>query len=426
MMRILGCSFGFFLLFGASIRAQGPERLNVDGLGRLPAFSHATVAGDLIFVSGTLGTKAEAFELAEGGVGAQTTQALKNIERILAGAGAGLRDIAKVNVYLTDMSKFAEMNEAYLKIMGGEPPARTTIGVTGLALGAAVEIECVAQKPKSAAAAAMKTPGRSTGDVESAGEKIYYESTGEGEAIVLCHGYGGNHAVWYQQVPAFAQSHRVITWDQRGFGRSTNLAGKVDPITAASDLKALLDHLHIERAHIVGQSMGGWTALEFALQNTDRVLSLTLTDTIGGIYTLEIERSFDEFLKASAAAPKLDAPPIGRHPALNKSFADRDLAKAFLYEEISSLAPPASTAIPGILRSTAVDHSRLKSLKAPVHFVVGSDDNIFQPATIQEAAKLIPGSRTTFIDGAGHSAYFEKPEEWNTAVMKFIEGARRK
>ena len=123
------------------------ERINVDAVGRLPAFSHATVAGDLIFVSGTLGTKPGSFDLAEGGMGPQTTQTLENIRAILAGASASLDDILKVNVYVTDMSVFPEMNRAYLAFFPGDPPARITVGCSALALGALVEIDCIAQKP---------------------------------------------------------------------------------------------------------------------------------------------------------------------------------------------------------------------------------------------------------------------------------------
>ena len=123
------------------------KAINAEGLGRLPAFSHATVAGDFIFVSGTLGTKAGSFDLAEGGTGAQTTQTLENIKTILTAAGAALRDVVKVNVYITDMSAFGEMNEAYLKFFPQDPPARITVGCSALALGAAVEIDCIARSP---------------------------------------------------------------------------------------------------------------------------------------------------------------------------------------------------------------------------------------------------------------------------------------
>ncbi len=125
-----------------------PQRINVDGVGRLPAFSHATLAGGLIFVSGTLGTRPGSFDLAEGGTGPQTQQTLGNIRAILAGAGATLEDVVKVNVFLTDMSTFREMNEAYLEFFPGDPPARITVGCSALALNAAVEIDCIAQSPR--------------------------------------------------------------------------------------------------------------------------------------------------------------------------------------------------------------------------------------------------------------------------------------
>lgn len=125
------------------------EKVNVDGLGRLPAFSHAAIAGDLIFVSGTLGTKPGAFELVEGGTAEETRQTMRNIATILEGVGASLRDVAKVNVFLTDMSRFAEMNRAYLEFFPENPPARITVGCSALALGATVEIDCIAVKPQT-------------------------------------------------------------------------------------------------------------------------------------------------------------------------------------------------------------------------------------------------------------------------------------
>jgi 2-iminobutanoate/2-iminopropanoate deaminase len=120
------------------------KKINVEGLGRLPAFCHAVVAGDFIYVSGTLGTEGEALKVVPGGTGPETTQALRNIERILQECGAGLSDLIKVNVFLSDMSTFPQMNEAYLAVMGTDPPARITVGRAELALGAAVELDAVA------------------------------------------------------------------------------------------------------------------------------------------------------------------------------------------------------------------------------------------------------------------------------------------
>jgi 2-iminobutanoate/2-iminopropanoate deaminase len=123
------------------------KKVNVDSLGRLPAFSHAVMAGDFIYVAGTLGTKPGGLELVEGGTRAETAQTLRNIEIILKECGASLADLVKVNVYLADMKTFAEMNAAYLEVIGSEPPARITVGGVDLALGAAVEIDGVAYKP---------------------------------------------------------------------------------------------------------------------------------------------------------------------------------------------------------------------------------------------------------------------------------------
>lgn len=125
------------------------RKVNVDGLARLPAFCHAVVAGDFIYVSGTLGVKPNSMDLVQGGTGQETTQTLRNIETILKACGASLDDVVKVDVFLEDMGMFGEMNEAYLAVMGSNPPARITVGRAELALGAAVEIDCVAYKPQT-------------------------------------------------------------------------------------------------------------------------------------------------------------------------------------------------------------------------------------------------------------------------------------
>ena len=122
------------------------EKVVVEGLARVPSFSHAVVAGDHVHLSGSLGTLGDTTELVDGGAGPQTTQTIRNIERILQAVGLGLGDVVKMNVYLSDMSQFEEMNEAYMAAIGDSPPARITVGGVDLALGAAVEIDCVAYR----------------------------------------------------------------------------------------------------------------------------------------------------------------------------------------------------------------------------------------------------------------------------------------
>lgn len=136
------------------MRLPGGRKIVVDGIGRLPFFSHASIVGDLIFVSGTLGTvRADAesgkgIRLVSGGVGPETRQTLENIRAILREADATLEDVAKVSIYVTDMADFPAMNKVYAEFFPPDqgPPARITLAVADLAFGAAVEIECVATR----------------------------------------------------------------------------------------------------------------------------------------------------------------------------------------------------------------------------------------------------------------------------------------
>lgn len=114
------------------------------GLARLPTFCHAVEAGGFLHVSGTLGTLGDRFELAPGGTGPETRRALANIETILTHCGSSLSQLVKVNVFLADLADFPQMNEAYLAVIGDDPPARITVGRADLALGAKVEIDAVA------------------------------------------------------------------------------------------------------------------------------------------------------------------------------------------------------------------------------------------------------------------------------------------
>lgn len=259
-----------------------------------------------------------------------------------------------------------------------------------------------------------------SGFCSSGGEEIYYETYGSGEPVVLSHGLGGNHAIWYQQVPVLAQTYRVIVWDQRGFGRSTNQENKAGPAAFVEDLAALLDHLEIDRAHLIGQSMGGWTVMGFALKYPERVRSLVMADTIGGLYTPKIEADFDEYIRTMMAVSTPDEVPIGPHPALGKEVVKRDLAQAFLYSQIGSVAKPPPANVGFSLRATSYPHDTLAKVRMPVLFIVGEHDPIFPPSTIREAASLIASSRVVEIPGAGHSPYFETPDTWNRVVLEFL------
>ena len=119
--------------------------------------------------------------------------------------------------------------------------------------------------------------------VNSNGTEIYYESTGAGPAIVFAHGAGGNAAIWFNQIAHFKSKYQCITFDHRSFARSPAPDSTLTIPNFRDDIFAIMDHLEINKAHLVGQSMGGFSALRCALDNPDRVSSLTLSCTPGGI-----------------------------------------------------------------------------------------------------------------------------------------------
>jgi 2-iminobutanoate/2-iminopropanoate deaminase len=111
-------------------------------------YSQLTIAGDTIYLSGQLPIDPDTGKLISGAIEEQTEQVFNNIEAVLKGVGLGLKDVARLSVYLTDMNTFDNMNAVYAKRVGDHKPARETIGITALALGAAIEITAIAHKRK--------------------------------------------------------------------------------------------------------------------------------------------------------------------------------------------------------------------------------------------------------------------------------------
>jgi 3-oxoadipate enol-lactonase len=259
---------------------------------------------------------------------------------------------------------------------------------------------------------------RVTGFAELDGERIYWESVGAGEpTLVLCHGAGGNHAVWFQQVPFFARQRRVVSFDQRGFGRSTARGGPNRPELAVRDLAAVLQAADVEGPiDLVGQSMGGWCALGFALAQPARVRRLVLADTPGGIMTAELAAALRSLGERNAGP----GDELGHHPALAAHFGARDPARAYLYQTLGGFGEPDMARVAPLLLGTVVPDERLAALALPVLFVVGAEDALFPPSAIRASAAKIAGARVVESAEAGHSPYFEQPEAWNRAVEEFL------
>jgi 2-iminobutanoate/2-iminopropanoate deaminase len=113
-----------------------------------PPFSPAVRAGDLLFLSSEIGRPPGASKLVPGGIGPETEQVLRNIEATLKANGASLKDVVKCTVFLADMAEWPAMNAVYVRFFSKPYPARSALGASGLAMGARVEIECIARMPE--------------------------------------------------------------------------------------------------------------------------------------------------------------------------------------------------------------------------------------------------------------------------------------
>ncbi len=257
--------------------------------------------------------------------------------------------------------------------------------------------------------------------VESGGENIYYEVTGADDAsetIVLSHGAGGSHAAWFQQVPVLADAgYQVVTWDTRGFGNSTFTSGVLGTDAAVADLTAVLDALDLAQVHLVGQSMGGWWATAFAVAHPQRLRSLTLSNTVAGLWTDALVRHFATFMQH---VPDFDGDRLGVHSAISASFAARDPAGAFLYQQLNTFHHPPMAAVGRALTGGHVEHAALDALGIPILVITGSDDELFPAPLIIESASRLATATVVEIADAGHSPYFERPDEYNAALVAFV------
>ena len=258
-----------------------------------------------------------------------------------------------------------------------------------------------------------------TATVASGGETIYYEVTGADDApvVVLTHGAGGSHAAWFQQVPVLAAAgYRVVTWDSRGFGNSTFTTGVLGADAAVADITAILAHAGIERVHLVGQSMGGWWATAFALAQPQRLSSLTLSNTVAGLWT---DALFAHFTNV-AASTRPDEGRLGVHSALGPSFLTRDPARAFLYQQLNTFHSPPMGAVVKSLTGGRVEHATLDALGIRILVITGTDDALFPAPLIRESASRLANATIVEIGDAGHSPYFERPAKYNAALLQFL------
>ena len=249
-------------------------------------------------------------------------------------------------------------------------------------------------------------------DAKVNGTEIYYESHGEGPAIVFAHGVGGNHAVWFQQVPYFSRNRQVITFDHRGFGRSKEIPEGPERSEFVEDLHGLLDHLNIERAALVAQSMGGIACMGMAALYPERVSALVMADTVGSMNDERVQALTANDREISDKLSQLDR-------AVSRGFQGRDPNMCLLFLQLNSFNRTNRHLLRGgdYLGPTpeAVTESGV-----PIMFIVGQEDKVASPETVRQAHQLLPGSALAEVPDAAHSVYWEKPDVFNYLVEGFL------
>jgi len=251
--------------------------------------------------------------------------------------------------------------------------------------------------------------------------RIAVERVGEGPLVVFLHGIGGNRTNWRDQLSVFARDFHAVAWDARGYGDSDDYEGPLDFGNFADDLCRVLDHFGATRAHLVGLSMGGMIALDFATRYADRVATLTLCDSLPGFTHLsEAQRA--EFIRLRQEPLLAGKEPSDMAPAVARSLLGKN-PRAGSYERLveSMSALHKQSYLKTIAGSANYGRKLdLESIAVPTHVVVGDEDTLTPPAMSREIARRIPEARLTIIEGAGHLSNIEQSEAFNRAVLDFL------
>ncbi len=244
---------------------------------------------------------------------------------------------------------------------------------------------------------------------------IYYEFQGEGDAILFAHGAGGNAGIWFEQMAAFSDGYLCIAFDHRTFARSPADPASASPVQFRDDAMAVLDAVGVERAHLVGQSMGGWTCLRMALDHPERVRSLTMSCTPGGLPNPEPTEPARNLTRDQGPGSS------GVLATMSRATA-ADPVRMQLYQTINSFNTEFSMAN---LRSLvdpafAVTAEQVASVGLPVLFVSGKEDPLFPSAQLAGYVPWFPDARIEVVEDAGHSPYFEQPTVFNALLRSFL------
>ncbi len=246
------------------------------------------------------------------------------------------------------------------------------------------------------------------------GISINFEVSGKGPALLLITGFGSNLSSWAFQVRAFGRHFRVIRFDNRGIGKSDKPQGPYSIQAMAEDAIGLLDHLGIEKAHIVGHSMGGAIAQEVAINHPERVSRLVLCATFARRDELHRVDSDSRDSGGSAVEVLRDIVPL--------AFNRRILKRLIVF--FSKVIPlhVSDTGIEGQRDATYAHDAmtRLRLIQAPTLVMVGTGDRLIRPSSSEIIAKRIPNARLLTVEGGSHVLNIERRREFNSAVLSFL------
>ena len=246
---------------------------------------------------------------------------------------------------------------------------------------------------------------------------LYYEFYGTGETIVFIHGLGASTRDWEAQVRYFSKTHQVVTFDLRGHGRSDKPDGPYDVSMFAKDTIGLIESLHIGPAHIVGWSLGGVIAFQFALDFPEQVKTLTIINSVPTfgdpvIFQQEIDRRVGivrQFgMRAIGEALSENLFPKPEHAHLREGFVERwaeNDPRAYIEATRSGLG------------WSVID--RLSAIDCPT-LIISSEHDYWPLADKEAQAKLIPNARFEVIPDSHHAVVLEQPDKLNAALGQFL------
>lgn len=254
---------------------------------------------------------------------------------------------------------------------------------------------------------------------------MYYEEAGQGEPLVLIRGLGSDLQAWALQVPALARQFRVITYDNRGAGR-TGAPDKPYTIEGmADDLAFLLEALKIETASVLGYSMGGMIAQEFALKypkKLEKLILLGTADKLDGYSRAVV----DSFINIRRSSMSREQQVRAQAPFLYSAalFDDEDRYERAIRANVDN--PYAQQDHAFIRQARAVlafdSSGRASGIKAPTLVVTNEEDILIPPRNGERLSKAIEGSQLLSLAGA-HAGVVEYPNEHNEAFLEFLGAA---